>query len=596
MNETSNRGSFTRWEGLLYFLVPAAIAIATGRGVIDRILSGGLFNPDSYMRLVRIEEMLQQHRILDVVTRDASGAGSLLHWSHLLDSVLCLLALPLTLVLDQRAALHLAASLLGPISMGLLGIAVAWAASPLAGRRWLWLAPVATALPMPIVSYGLPGVAHHHVLLVLVAVMTNGWALRVILGHAPRPAGLALGTWAAIGIWLSPETMPFILMAFTGLWLAWLGLDGAVRPERRDIAAAIRSAGLAFLLVLACAFAVDPPYAGYGSVEIDRLSVVYIALALITFALSLTVPLIERLPVGRSAGAIVGLMVPAAGIALWLALFPAVIRGPGGLMSAQEAHDFIDIIIEMRPVTTVTDAVQYLLTGSVVAALLVWIAIRWRSLLTGYAGLCAMVLVALGVTHLRFAAYPCAAAAVMLPIFVTRISASLAERSPLLDVGARYALILVFIVALRVGGMPGLATPAKASGEPALPNCEVSGLAPMLAPYAGQVVLANVDQTPELLYRTQLRTVGSLYHRNVDAFLRLRAAWRSLPSEGVPDAVRQTRASLVLFCHTAERSPLVEGMSLYTLYDKLDRGEVPTWLTQVAEDKRSGNVLYQVMR
>jgi hypothetical protein len=152
MTGTNNRGGFTCWEVLMYFLLPAAIALATGREMIDRILAGGLFNPDSYMRLVRIEEMLQQHRTLDVVTRDGSGAGTLLHWSHLLDSALCLLAAPFTLVLDQHGALHLAASLLGPISIGLLGIAVAWAAYPLADRRWLWLAPVAAALSLPIVG------------------------------------------------------------------------------------------------------------------------------------------------------------------------------------------------------------------------------------------------------------------------------------------------------------------------------------------------------------------------------------------------------------------------------------------------------------
>src|SRR5512136_152685 len=70
MSGTSNRGTLNRWEASLYFLVPAAIAIATGRGVIGRVLSGGLVNPDSYMRLVRIEEMLRQHRTLDVVAND----------------------------------------------------------------------------------------------------------------------------------------------------------------------------------------------------------------------------------------------------------------------------------------------------------------------------------------------------------------------------------------------------------------------------------------------------------------------------------------------------------------------------------------------
>ena len=31
-----------------------------------------------------------------------------------------------------------------------------------------------------------------------------------------------MGTWAGLGLWLSPETMPFSLLAFAVLGLAWL--------------------------------------------------------------------------------------------------------------------------------------------------------------------------------------------------------------------------------------------------------------------------------------------------------------------------------------------------------------------------------------
>jgi hypothetical protein len=590
MSATSNRAGYTWREGLLFFLLPVVIAFASGRDTIGRVLSGGLVNPDSYMRLVRIDEMLQQDRTLDVVSRDGSGAGALLHWSHLLDSVLCLLAAPFALVLDQHAALHLAASLLGPIGMGLLGIAVGWAALPIADRRWLWLAPVVVALSGPIVGYGLPGVAHHHVLLVVVAVMTGGWTLRVILGHAPGNAGVALGAWAGLGIWLSPETMPFALMAFGGLWLAWL-----IQPERQDVGQVVRGVGLAFLVVTGAALVADPPHAGYASVETDRLSVVYLALALVTFFLSLVTTPIERSHLGRTARAVVGLTLPAACLMLWIALFPTVIRGPGGLMSSEEAHAFLDIIQEMKPVTSLTGAVQYLLTGSVSAAFILWFALRRRSLLILYAGMCTLLLVLLGAMHVRFAAYPCAAGAVLLPVLVTGISASAARRSEILCTGARLAVIVLFILPLRAEGLPGLASPAKAD-EQSQPSCQVDELGPLLAPYAGQVVLADVNDTPELLYRTRLLTTGSLYHRNVVAFLRLRAAWRTSPSDSIPEAVRQTRASLVLFCRSSGRSQLVADLPADTLLDRLDRGQVPPWLQKIAEHRESGNALYRILQ
>jgi hypothetical protein len=117
----------------------------------------------------------------------------------------------------------------------------------------------------------------------------------------------------------------------------------------------------------------------------------------------------------------------------------------------------------------------------------------------------------------------------------------------------------------------------------------------LLRPHAGQIVLADVGYTPELLYRTDLLTVGSLY-RNITGFMRLRGAWRSEPSDAVPEAVRATRASLVLACPHSSRSPLVADLPPDTLWDRLDRNEPPPWLRLIADDPASGFVLYGIRR
>src|SRR5690242_2703350 len=127
--------SIGRMEALACFLLPALIACATASQFLPRLLAGGLLNPDSYMRLLRIEEMLREHHVTYVVPRDGSGAGALLHWSHLIDSLIILLAAPFGLLLDQHAALHAAAMVFGPLCMGALGLALLWAIAPFA-RRW----------------------------------------------------------------------------------------------------------------------------------------------------------------------------------------------------------------------------------------------------------------------------------------------------------------------------------------------------------------------------------------------------------------------------------------------------------------------------
>jgi hypothetical protein len=571
----------------LYGLLGAAATLLIGGRCIQRVLHGELVNPDSYMRLVRIEAMLPMRRGVDIVARDGSGAGTLLHWSHLLDSLIVALASPLSLALGPHDALRWAAAAAGPLSMGALGAAIAWAAAPFANRRWLWLGPVLAAVSPAIASYGLPGEAHHHVLLVLVATVIAGWNARMLTGRVPTTAGWSLGAWAGLGIWLSPEAMPFVLMGFLALWLGWV-----MQPQRTYLADGVANTGLAFLLVTGAAFAVDPSPAGYGAVEIDRLSIIYVVLAVLCCGVGLSAVAIERLRLMGAARPALAIAIASACGAVWFSLYPAVLRGPAGLMDGGSAAAFFGGIDEMQPVRSLGEAVQYLLGGAVAASALGWFAWRGRSWLMLYVTGCAIVLLLLGATHERFAAYAAAAASLLLPVMVTRIEQAQTTWPPVLPAAARLGVVALCLLATRADGL----TSTASARETDTADCSVSHLARMLRPFAGQVVLADANDTPELLYRTGILTAGSLYHRNVAGFLRLRAAWRSLPSPTEPAAVRATGAVAVLACRHKARSALVADLPPDTLLDRLARGETPPWLTEVAADPASGNVLYRMAR
>jgi len=384
-------------EAAVYFAIAALLDTFMGLRLSPQVLRGALLDPDSYMRLDRLRDILARHAPLHVVLRDASGAGALLHWSHLLDSLLLLLALPLRLFLNQPEALHVAAVLIGPLGVGLLGIAVAWVMAPFADRQWRWTAPTLAALAPPIIGYGLPGVAHHHILLALAAVMMAGSAGRAADGD--RVSGCRLGAWAGAAIWLSPEAMPFVLMAFGGGGLAWMMSGGGHGRAAQDhaVADALATAGSLFFLVVACAFAVDPPMAGFGAVEIDRLSVVYLALAAIICVIFWVTFGLDRAGVATAWRP--GGVVATAGLVLWFALFPAVLHGPDGLMDAETTRAFFGIIQEMRPVASVAQAFGLLLDGMLAAVLLAWLAFSRRSLLAGYAATCVGVMLVLGLQH-----------------------------------------------------------------------------------------------------------------------------------------------------------------------------------------------------
>jgi hypothetical protein len=134
---------------------------------------------------------------------------------------------------------------------------------------------------------------------------------------------------------------------------------------------------------------------------------------------------------------------------------------------------------------------------------------------------------------------------------------------------------------------------AAAADAPGTAECSIRTMADRLATYAGEIVLSHVDEAPELLYRTGLLTVGSLYHRNPYGYLRLRAAWESAPGPVVPPAVRATGASLLLVCGDAV--PPRSGKD-QDLYAALANGSAPPWLEVLLTDPVSHHVLYRVRR
>ncbi len=560
---------------LLAALAGAAPGIVSGLQLNPGAWSGALLNPDSYMRLVRIEDMLAAGRPLHAVMRDGSGHGTVLHWSHLLDALLLLLAAPFAGFLGWHRALDVAGLVSGPLSLAALGAAVSWAAAPAARPGWLWLGAFAAGAAPMLRSYGLLGVVHHHVLLAVCVAMAAGWAWRLLRGHAPPTrAGLALGAWTAAGLWLSPETLPYTLMALGALWVAWLHAPSA------GLGTALRAHGGAFVLLVGAALLLDPPSSGLWGAEPDRLSLPYVAVAGGALLTALAArPRRRWLPVLAGAALAV----------LWLAAFPQVLHGTQGLMAADQAAAFFANIMEMAPVAGPLQATDLLTGGLLATATLctyAWLGRRsarlWPLL---YTAACVLAGIAVAVRHVRFAAYPELAGAIALPVLLTAISA--ADWTPARQSLARLALILGLV------GAPALRTALTpvsghlASGAHA---CDVAAAAPLLAAYPGRIVLSAPDDTPELLFLTRVSTVGSLFHRDVAGFLRLRAAWREIPAAAAGPAFLATGATLVLGCPGQPRSVLVADLPPTTLLDRLDAGQPPVWLRAVGSI--GGNVLY----
>lgn len=578
------------WKATIaYGLLPVGLILLLGFRRFGAVVDGGLINPDSYMRMVRLREILGAAEPVHVVGRDVSGTGAILHWSHLLDSLVLAIAAPFVRLLGEDQALHIAALTIGPASLAALGIAVAWAAAPFADRRWLWLAPIIACMAPAIGGYGWMGVVHHHVAIVVVAVAAAGWAARIVVGVASRGAGWAIGAWSGIGLWLTPETVPLTTMAFGGLWVAWL-----CYPKRDDIVQAIWQTGVAFLCTVSLAVMIDPPVGGWGAPETDRISILFAVLA---GAMAATGGAIVAIHAAWNATTARLLASGTCGLLAcvgWIMLFPDLTDALSQGATDVDTRAMWGHINEMKPVNTFESTLRHLLTGILACVALIFCAIERRSVVLGYVVLCAAALVVLGAMHVRFAAYPGALGAVMLPIIIAILDRRMAARPAATQSLVRVGTICLFVLVPFASGLPSVSKSAQATPTQGAATCSVSELGGMLAPYAGQVVLTNVNDSPELLHRTGILTVGSLYHRNQPAFLRLRSAWRSGPSETVPREFTAAAIALVLFCPSAERSVLVADLPPDTLLDRLGHGDVPVWLTRVADDTKSGHILYQV--
>ena len=475
-------------ECALYFAIAAAIDTFIGLHSFPSVLKGSLVNPDTYMRLDRLRDILAQHAPVDVVGRDAGGAGTVLHWSHLIDSMILLLAAPLSPVIGEDRALHAAALAFGPISIGLLVLAVVWALAPFTHRRWRWLAPLLAGISPAIVGFAVPGEVHHHIPVAAASVMTAGWALRSPLLGAP--AGRVMGGWTAVAIWLTPESMPFTLAAYGGLGLFWL-----THPENPLSGAALRWSGATFLFVIAAALAVDPPFAGYLSPQIERVSVVYLGLAAVLYLVSWTASRLDRqhLPQGRRS--IIAILTAGVGFGLWFTAFPAVLAGPAGLLNKQDGRIFFGAISDMLPIRSPPAVGAFLMDGAIATIATAFFAIRERSPVWAFAALCATLTVLLGAWHRRFATYPEVVAVAMLPVVLSAFDLSLERRPGAAVITARLATVAAFLtfpLSLALGNLMAHQGPATAAGA----SCDPRTLQDVLAPYAGDIVLSDPSELP----------------------------------------------------------------------------------------------------
>jgi len=589
-------GSIT--PGLLVTLLTLVLVqIGFGSGDIVHILNGALVDTDAYMRLNRVRLLWESGAWFDSTDpRISPPHGLVLHWTRPMDVILLAGALPLTPFLGFEGALHWWGVLVGPFLQVVFLLALLWASAPLLTGPWRWLIALFSLAQPAVLGAFVLGRPDHHGLLALWLVVAIGFTVRLLL--KPERLGYAIGAGAvaAVGLWISVETLPATTLAIASLGLYWLFGD------HRMARAGARYAAALFVTLLA-ALVVERGGSAFIGSEFDKVSGAHALLFGLNLLFWSGADVAARLRgdalgrTGRLAWAVVG--GSGAGLVLWY-MEPGFFGSP-----IAQIGEFYQALVESRQVIETHPLLPFGPGGawtwsSAVARPIHWLgigipALPWLAYLIAtrpgqrkawvYLGLGALMFLSLAVSQVRWSSY--AEIYVLVP-YGSLAAATLTAigerlRQPILTIVRPLMIIglsvwfLLPTVGTKLGG--------ETAPQPVSLGCPLKDLSRVLAAPDGwgtapKRVMALLDFGPELMYRTPHNVFSIPNHRYQPGFAathRIMKADKPVKAEAL---IRANQVDLIVLCPgPGERFIYDSGQE--TFYKALVRGEVPDFLMPV---------------
>ncbi len=577
-------------------------------------LQGGLMDPDSFMRLVRVGRLYETGAWYDItIPRSNAPYGDILHWTRPFDVILLLGGWLLSPVLGFAAGLHWAGVTVAPILLLAAAFVLGWAVRPILDDDKAQLAMVVMLTQPGVLIYSLAGRADHHGLLFLLFALSIGLMLRLLMGRpGPRPdrwlqmaAGAALG----LGVWVSIEFLLAVAVAQAALGLVWL------RHGEGWAKVGLGSA-VGFAAMLVAAILLERPFTDFLAAEYDRISVVHLALAFIMVGFWAAAAALTQFFGGLAiwiragAAAVLGL----AGLGLLYGLFPMFYAGPMAAVDPRLFDVWMDRVGEMGALVP-TDLGRtgrlILLVGPALICLPLALVILWRR--RGAAGwgvwlylsLLLGVYFVLTIMHMRIAPFVEIAFAPLMAEAVIRARqwADSIRLEQLRDLTR--ALVSVLLLA----GFIGIGSVVAAAGsdtEEMADNwaCPIDDIAAFLDDANGfgdrpRIIVSLLDHGPQLIYRTRHSVVAAPYHRNTDGILDAHGIMTATDDRESRRLMASRGAELVLLCPNGPERKLFEPSPAgRTLYSRLLTGDAPAWLRPVRLPVRLSRIfkLYEVAR
>jgi hypothetical protein len=501
------------------------------------VFQGELFDSDSYMRLVRVQKLIQGDGWYDNnIARANAPHGHDLHWSRPLDVLLLAGAALLAPHIGWDNGLHQAGVWLSPLLHLLTLLALLWAARPLLGRQGLLWLGLLFPLQLFLDHQFAPGRPDHHALLLLLFVCAMGAQIRAMAAGGPYRAAWAMALALPLGlmVWVSVEGLVAVALAVALFILRWLWQGRAW-----TLCGLVLGAGLTVISGLAVVIEYAP--GNWGSVAYDKISIPHVTLfTLLTCAFAIAGYFRPRWP---------GLIAFAAVPFFQFWAYPAFFQGPLAGQDAIFAAAIFQYAGEAAPLRTPGEWVLYL--GPVLLALPIGL---WRlqmpqigwSWLVPTMGLAAYL--PLAILQLRWAPY---VALLALPGYSAALTWSLKALAPKPVLPAIFAAVLartMVVLGFAFGFFLLSAILPGNTGEQT--KCPYDAMARHLAKRfpAPQRILSYMTIAPAILYRSQHEVIATPYFRNTRGGRDGLAFFRATDTTAAFEIVRRRKVDLVLSC------------------------------------------------
>lgn len=517
--------------------------------------------PDGWMRLLRIRQGLQHGSLLNYVMRDDEGHALVIEWSRLYDFVILMFSLPFMLFVKQSVAIKIAGLALSPILSGLLAVVVAFIGKNFCKHSILWMSGVIVGTTVAFIKQNGFGTVQYHLFIVFMLATVVACGFELLIGRTcsqKRKLAIAAigGVLGSLSILAMVENWPFVFAVYACI------VCSDVFRKSKNLSLAW---SLSFFLSMCLCLLIDPPFGGILVESYDHLSFVFVFLSLFLVIANLSLRLLQDKD--GFLGLFIAIFIP---MVVWLFLFIDVMLGPWGLAKDGDSKIFFAHTMQTMPIHGLFNMLSYGLPG--ILAFLVSARLAYINRYN-IAVLCVLSIVSFSALFATGLAMRFAILTPFAGLFGTVAALYLIDLTIDAKGVIRGFLIRLSTLLLAVCGSIILllisVKTESAKTDAIASDCSVTpSVAQDFDKYFGDnVVLTPINSVPELLYKTNIKTVGSLYQHGIPYFMKSYRDWYFANT-------KLNDIKYVAFCNDGTFVAAQSGSLGKSLFD----GDVPKYL------------------